>query len=69
MRPIHKRPVTKMSVAQLLGEGWRIVNFFHKSSVGDPYGWDWPTMNVIHPELCARFRKLRGEFKSRGVGV
>ena len=28
-------------------------------------GWDWPTMNVVFPELCAECRALRDEAKKR----
>ena len=72
MRPISeiaKRPAVKMSDRQLQLEGERIINYFHKSATGDPFGWDWPTMWVLHPDLCDRFRALRAEWKSRHGGV
>lgn len=42
-----------------------ILRQFDRASRGDPYGWDWPTMNVLYPELVAEAREIRAEAKKR----
>jgi hypothetical protein len=54
-----------MSERQLIREANKIINFFKKASEGDPFGWDWPTMNMLFPEKVARYEELKAEWKKK----
>lgn len=40
-----------------------ILDFFDNEARSDPWGWDWPTMRVLFPDLCAEARQLIRELK------
>lgn len=54
-----------MTVAAILREGRTIIKLFNAASVGDPYGWDYPTMSVLYPDESARLLALVAEYKRR----
>jgi len=53
------KPIAKLTDKQLVARMYRILKYFKDYSSSDPFGWDWPTMNQIFPELCAEYRELR----------
>lgn len=61
----------KMTKRQLLAEGNRILNKFHKYAA-DGYcpgdicrGWDWPTMHIVFPDEASRWWELQEEWTRR----
>ncbi len=63
--PTLTKPIAKLSDNQIINRMNRILAFFHKSSAGDPYGCDWPTMNMTFPNECEEYRFLKAEAISR----
>lgn len=54
-----------MTLEEMEKEGNEIIEAFEYASRSDPYGWDWPTMAMTFPELVARFKELKAEWKKR----
>ena len=55
-------------VWELNAIGEAILAKFEDTAQGDPWGWDWPTMRVTHPDLCGlwdrclvRVKQIRSE--------
>ncbi len=71
VEPKFSKPVDKMKDQQLINGMQRIIDFFHRNAregycKGDLFGgWDWPTMNAVFPDLCAKWRELRDECHKR----
>jgi hypothetical protein len=45
--------------------GWRILRYFDRYAASDPYGWDWRTMRIVHPEKCRFWDMLKAEWQKR----
>jgi len=54
-----------MTDQQMQDRGLQILKTFDEYAEGDPFGWDWPTMTMIFPELVAEFREIQAEAKRR----
>ena len=55
----------KMSKRRMEQRARAILRVFDRASAGDPYGWDWPTMSVLFPELVAEFDTIKAEWRRR----
>lgn len=58
-------PVSEMSDREMINAAKNILDTFDDYAQSDPFGWDWPTMNGVFPDLCARYRELREEANRR----
>lgn len=60
---------TRRGRRDLLQRRQEIFDTFDRESRGDPYGWDWPTMRVLFPELVAELQDVQeqiGKWDERG---
>lgn len=64
-RPKPTKPPGELTDKQILARMNKLIDWFYDLAKGDPFGWDWPTMNVLEPELCGEYRALRAEAVSR----
>lgn len=55
----------KVSNERLVQRYNAILLKFDRASRGDPFGWDWPTMGVLFPELVSEARTIRAEAVKR----
>lgn len=64
-------PVNEWADSELMAYLNDLPEFFHNRAEedrceGDLFGgWDWPTMRVVHPELCQLFNSVRAEAVKR----
>ncbi len=63
--PDTSRDPASMTDDELKGAALDVRDYFADYSEGDPYGWDWPTMRAVFPELCARHDALVDEYWRR----
>ena len=62
--------VQEMTKRQLIAAARKIIKKFHSEAIGDPYGWDWPTMSVLFPDEVAEYRSYREEYlRRRALGL
>lgn len=52
----------RQRIARIYRDYLAILASFDRAATGDPYGWDWPTMNVLFPQRVARARMLKREY-------
>ena len=64
-RPKKAKPPAEMTDKQILARMNKLIDWFYDLAKGDPFGWDWPTMNVLEPELCGEYRQLKAEAVAR----
>jgi hypothetical protein len=59
------RQISRLSECQIINAMIRIQRHFDRYAASDPFGWDWPTMKIVFPELCDRYFALKAEGISR----
>ncbi len=52
---------------ELIDRYCEIIDWFYEYSKSDPFGWDWPTMGLLFPELVEEAREIRTEARERGL--
>lgn len=67
----HDKSLDKWTDKQLVSYCNSVLTFFNRrakedAAEGDIFGgWDWPTMNIVHPELCQNYRNIIAEAHAR----
>ncbi len=66
MKRTIKTPLERMTRQQMESRWRAIIAYFHRTSAGDPFGWDWPTMFVLEPALATEAKAIKARAVSLG---